>query len=694
MLLIKVSEMAYNYSITFKSLRTGTVYTLAIGGGTGTAIPLTPGTQPFSTDEDTDTNEFLPVRTQSGYIRIVDNGLDANGNAFDWKDLIPANSTSRPVRLTHIEGSTTITDWVGFMQAQTFSGVLYGNPQEREFPVCCLLSAIDAIDFDPTDLDIKSFAWIIENVLTQTSITPGDVAFQGGTVVDDWLDKQVSCVNFANENDEGELEPRYSCLSVIQDICLFFGWTCRMYRNNVVFTMADDAAGDDFSVYDMQDLYHKGRGEQYVVGSETWTSKALTGAEFVSTNNDDIAIPGLRRVTIEADINAIDSIVEIPYDKIEERYRANAVTTTTYGSTTTKYLFEKKKAVADEHTLSYPWLTMLFAPGGSFVDSGSTYYYFASEHIYEYYEGPLNTKHSYNWTNNIYIKGEVQNDDYLLRLRTKSAYSLSGGVIVLSAETFIDSYDTNNDYTHITYIGAGSIIASLKVGDKYWNGSAWQSAWAEFEIPVGKQGASVNEQGTGQILNNRTLSSNMPNYDGYGVPVSGTVGGIVQLDIRGFNDAVQEYRHGERGLAIGNFKMEFLRPVTAELPEGKTRNVYKSQGSNVFTEERTEDLIFASDDNDQFGAGIILNPDGSYCSGLEYSDGTTQHPEQHTVDRMGSFGAKVRQCMSVEMNAQLTGEITPQHKVTLNSVLTHPISIGREWRDDVIKLTLLEMPNL
>lgn len=695
---IKATKMAYNYTIQFKSLRTGTVYTLSIGGGTGTAIPLTPGAQPFTTEEDSNEDEFTPVRTQSGYLRIVDDGKDANGNAWDWKDLIPENSTSRPVTLTHQDGGDNrIVDWMGFMQAQTFSGVLYGNPQEREFPVCCMLSAIEAVDFDPTDLDIKNFAWLIENVLTQTSQLPGNVIFQGGETVDDWLAKQVSCVNFANENDEGELEPRYSCLSVLQDICRFFGWTCRMYHGNVVFTMADDAVGAGFIVYYIQELSKKGNGEEYTYSEESWSSKSLDGSEFISVNNSDIALQGLRRATIEADINPVNAIVEVPYDKIEERYRANQVVQTTYGTQVTKYLFEKKQAVANEHTLSYPWLTMIFSAGGSFPGTGDqqgmTFYYFASEHIYEYYEGALNQKHSYDWQNNLFIKGDVPNDGYLLRLRTKSAYSLSGGVIVISGDSWIDSHDTNDDDAHITYVGNGHLIASLKVGDKYWNGTAWQSAWAEFEIPVGEQDSATAAQGTGGILNNRQLSSNMPNYDGFGVPVSGTVGGIVQLDIRGFYDAVQPYLHGQRGLALANLKMQFLRPVTAELPEGKTRNVYKSDGSNVFTDERTDDLIFASDDNDQFGAGIILNPDGSYCSVLEYSDESEQHPEQHTVDRMGTFGSKVRRCMQTEMLANLVGDVTPQHKVKLDSTLTHPIAISRNWGDDVVRLTLLEMPN-
>ena len=96
--------MAKNYSITFKSLRAGTVYTLNIGGGTGNAVPLKGGAQPFVTQEDDDDDQFTPIRTQSGYIRIIDDGFAADGTtAFDWKDLVPDTDLSRPVTLTAVD---------------------------------------------------------------------------------------------------------------------------------------------------------------------------------------------------------------------------------------------------------------------------------------------------------------------------------------------------------------------------------------------------------------------------------------------------------------------------------------------------------------------------------------------------------------------------------------------------------------
>ena len=66
------------YSISFKSLRAGTVYTVNIGSGIGD-VALKGAAQPFVTQEDDDEDMFTPIRTQSGYLRIVDDGKAADG---------------------------------------------------------------------------------------------------------------------------------------------------------------------------------------------------------------------------------------------------------------------------------------------------------------------------------------------------------------------------------------------------------------------------------------------------------------------------------------------------------------------------------------------------------------------------------------------------------------------------------------
>ena len=683
--------MAIRWKIPFKSLRSGTDYVVNIydANFTGTAMVLEGGAQPFVTQEDDDNDNFKPIRTQTGYIRILDRDVAADGvAAFNWKDLLPITATSRPVTLTHTSGNDTIVDWRGYMQPQTFSGVLYGNPQQREFPVFCALSVLETFDYSPED-DILSFGELLSDILEKTDDFDGAI-IQGGSVVDGWLQKKFSTRNLVEEDDNNQVVPRYSYLSVLEDVCRFFGWTCRVSGANAVFTCADDLLKQNFVQYDTQDLYWTGRGQSELGEEVEWVSSEI-GNIFANTNNDDTIVPGIRKATITADINESPSIIEVPYDRIAELYAGNAVTQSTYGTETTKYLFTKKAAVDNAHTLTFPWSTLEFAQGGSFEGTGDqhgmTFYYFASEHIYEYYEDLLIYKHSYDFTTNIFVQGDHPNDGYLVKMKTRSGYSLSNGMIVISARTYIDAYDTNDDYKHITYVGNGLLYATLKVGNKYWNGTVWQSEWARFEIPIGQEGSAAGAQGVGAIITNRDLLSNFPDYEGFGVPVSGSMGGIVEFTIDGFHDNVYPYLHGQRGIAIEDLKVQFLRPST---PSQTDRNVYQSSGSNQFTDEPTIDLIFASDNNNQFGCGIILNADGSYCSGISYTDGTTQHPEQHTVNRMGTFYNQTRRLLHTELLSNLLGAISPIYKVTLDGTVMHPIAISRNWRDDVTRLALLE----
>jgi hypothetical protein len=183
--LLYQAEMAKKYSITFKSLRAGIVYTLSIYDAdyAGSVIPLKAAGTPFVTDEDDTDDLFTPIRTQTGYLRIVDDGTDLNGNALNWKELLPQTDTSHPVKLSHMEGETEVTDWLGFMQAQNFSGQLYNARQERDLPVQCALSAMLGQYVSTEQTELKNFAYLLKAALESVPAEgrPTHIAVQGGT---------------------------------------------------------------------------------------------------------------------------------------------------------------------------------------------------------------------------------------------------------------------------------------------------------------------------------------------------------------------------------------------------------------------------------------------------------------------------------------------------------------------------------
>ena len=83
-----------HYQICFKS-KDGNTYAVNLyeEGYVGNIVQLTPAENPFETCESSDENIFAPVRSQSGYIRII----DTDNTIFS--QIVPQNNTSLMVRV-------------------------------------------------------------------------------------------------------------------------------------------------------------------------------------------------------------------------------------------------------------------------------------------------------------------------------------------------------------------------------------------------------------------------------------------------------------------------------------------------------------------------------------------------------------------------------------------------------------------
>ena len=197
--------MRIKWQVKFKTLRGGRTLTVSIYDLTYTGEPilLKGGEEPFVTEESSDDDPFTPIRTQTGHLRIVDDGYAADGTTpFDWKAFVPQTDHSRPVVLTDDDGNVL---WQGFMQAQDFSGELYGNPQEREFPVHCAVSVMSSQQPSTSSIQRRNFAYVIDLIAaTAEALSVQTVGFdtfyvQGSTDAQTWLLKQFEWTNVLKE---------------------------------------------------------------------------------------------------------------------------------------------------------------------------------------------------------------------------------------------------------------------------------------------------------------------------------------------------------------------------------------------------------------------------------------------------------------------------------------------------------------
>lgn len=676
--------MAHNYSITFISLRAGTTYTVNIGGGTGDAIPLLPGSQPFTTQEDANEDQFIPIRTQSGYIRIVDDGKDANGNAFDWKDLLPQTDTERPVTLTDNNGNIV---WQGFMQAQTFSGVLYGNPQQREFPIQCPLTILKGVQASTTETQLHNFAYLLKVIIDSIpTLSITNIYVQGGADAQSWLLKIFDWQNFLNMSDDEDDTARYNYNGILEDMCKFWGWTARIYRQSIYLTCADDQAEQSWLSMTYEQLTTMAGGTAAGSTNGTFDTMTLTGDIYASVNNDDVAQRGYHKATVKADVNMEERVIDFAPASVRKTMDANGYTWTQgeddytgYFSTTPIYQFTSK----------------------SLAGEATQYSGFVRRQVFSSTEATDPTKADMilmTRTGNTNVQASLQ----VMRAMSYSGGSLSFGGTIYTGEKPFEKGD-KWPKTLVVRIGIGM----TRVTAKWW----YLNDRLENNVPVYDHGWSSTPQScqlylAGSQINGAIsplgvlwVTNENASAIFRSIPVEEGLYGYIFIDFMGMDglgDMTNVFQ-------IGNFEVRFSRdetilpsswndkrPRTMSVERNKTME-YTSENNSPVPDEWNADCIFASDNNMEYGYGLLMNPNGRYMETAQYGN-TAAHPEQHLADRVTAFWTTAKRRFMTELRSDAITEPTPKYKVTLDSIQCHPISISHEWRDDVTTITLLEMP--
>ena len=701
--------MAKNYKIQFVSLRAGSTYILNIGGGTGTAVPLYGGAEPFTTDEDASEDQFKPVRTQSGYFRIVDNGYDAQtpAQSFNWKDLIPATDSDRPVTLT--VGNTVV--WHGFMQSQTFSGQLYGNPQEREFPVACPLSVLAGEDVN-IDAGIRNFAYILKVVCDTIDVKSGgvmggdgmvhisDIYVQGGADARAWLQTKIDFQNFATADAEGEMQAKYSLYEVLEDMCRFWGWTARTSGTKLFLTCCDDSSEQTFLTLTRAQLDTLAAPSTEIDtttgGTQTTSSVSLSDSSanhiFASTDQVDSQVQGPHKAVVKADCNEHDTVVKFAPKDVEDWIEQGSSYTWVQGS---------------EYLVGY-----FTCPGGMYAQTGrqgtkignsmkvmtSAYGGVSRRQIYQSRdaESPIIAAMLMSLAN----RPSTDYGNPVIQLQTLKPMAFSGGSIKFSGTTWQGSAPLEHR-SNLYYIRIKLGIGMTRASAKWWymeisNDTivyGWDTSEHIFYVPL--NGNNLMSTGIPSI---GPLETRFPK-----IPVGSDTYGYIFIDIIDGYDMGQSSITYFSDFQIANFAIEFSRD-SYQIPDvtiKRAREIkkdrvstmqYAASNTNDSKEEWNANCIFASDNNMEYGYGLLLDVAGNILSKVSYA-GTLEHPEQHLANRVTTYWATAKRKIDTELQANKVGDVTPHTKVTVTgeSGTFTPIAISRNWRDDVLKLSLLQL---
>lgn len=689
--------MAKNYKIQFVSLRAGTTYVLNIGGGSGTAVQLSGGAQPFTTEEDGSEDMFTNIRTQTGYFRIVDNARDYNGNVIDatagqdwWKDLIPATDSDRPVTLT--VGNTVV--WQGFMQSQTFSGQLYGNPQEREFPVICPLGVLAGVDID-FNAGLKNFAYLLKTVCdtidtkSNNVVHISDIYVQGGADARQWLLTKIDWQNFASEDSNGVARAKYTIYDVLEDMCRFWGWTARTKGTALYLTCADDSAEQNFLKLNRTQLNTIAAATTdtttgSIVAPTTVTLRdTAANPIFASTNQNDYQIQGQHRAVVKADVSPVSDVMEFAPQTVRNQMEAGGYTW------------------VGEDNIGYFTTPVIYNFTSSKLDgSASSYGGFVRRQIYG-----TEDAESANICDMILHKRYSNGSTPIAQLRTKRPMPFGSGTLKLSGSVYAGAELLTTDEPGRSFnvrIGIGLTYESAKwlkfsrtVGDH--SDASWEDTKYEVKLAVqySPQLKLMSWDNSAEVVTGwkQAVPLKTPRS-------GGGLYGYLFIDFMGTEDRA-DVRLPEQ-FELANFKVEYSRDEEIIASGGLSRKItkdrvdsqeYTATNTNTSKDEWNANCIFASDNNMEYGYGLLLDANGYILQTVNYNN-NAEHPEQHLATRVANYWATAKRKIDPELLANKIPAVDPTNivKVGTDNVTTYaPIAISRDWRDDITKISLMQL---
>ena len=682
--------MAVRWKIPFKTLRSNELLTVNIYDSTfsGEAMVLRGAAEPFETQEEGGDDLFTPVRLQSGYLRIVDNGFAADGvTAFNWRDFIPTTDTDRPVTLTDASDNVL---WQGFLQAQNFGATLFGNPQTREFPIQCGLSVTQGIDINFSQKEIRNFAYLIKQIVDSIPSTcrPTHIMVQGDAFI--WLPKTIDWQLFADVNDDFEPVAKYKAYDCLEEMCKFWGWTARTAGQTLYLLCPDDASVPrlfNFTYAQLSTLADDGSVE---IAPEPYTSIEITG-DFADNTNKDYQMRGASKAVFggsfdNADkevINVFDHRFETAMEEEDWTYGHHTGESEAFGKTGDIYSVDRLGFFASVVTSQLGANPASFNRLKQSLGESAGWGY-----------GPA--------FNVIMIKrGYSSSAPAILTMQTKYMHSFSDGFFRFLGDTYIgaDKFQEGNYYA-----GNWDMLVKFGVGKTrntamWWDGRAWSSTEVFCRLTLGNQKPELFSRyvtGSGFDLQ----------YEETSIINTTTMYGYIYLEFYGSDNMPES--DGVRAFNIGDFRIEFQKNNTVtkeQVPNSGwwvltdkelEMKPYKSENANAIADEYSSESIFVSEKTMEPGYGIVLNANGSYLTTIPYA-GTDAHPEQHFIDRVTSYWSASKR--KIEANllthdgsaATDAAGVNPAIMVEIDGTKLHPVAIDRKWRDDVMSLVCMEM---
>ena len=442
---------------------------------------------------------------------------------------------------------------------------------------------------------------------------------------------------------------------------------------------------------------------------------------FCDTNNHEQILPGYKKATVRSDINEISNLIELPYDELFDKYNigqydsicqsvdwysraiyanrypqpnANNTTLTYENDEVSLSCFMNLVPSAMEGGGAKRYCRFIAYDDGDAVDPGGT---------------PPQSKLHFSWKKSIELFRSYtytgSTSAAMFTITSKQMMVLTDGILYIDFKCdHVSAWLVGTAHVSGTSIDLPAAICRLRIGDKYWNGSTWNTNSSNsFYLSFTAEGAKTT----------RTSASD-PEYNGHGVPVTGTMRGIVEfqvLDVPNWQTYDTSVTPIERAdingfLPMMDFEIGFVRGV---IEDTKHRgNEYVVNGGN-FSQEYNVDLIFASDvvygpTNYQrhmpAGLGYILGIDSNnYQKPIEKIRDVMNRQviaEEDLATVIATYGNKTHRLIQMDVWTNMVGDVVPSKLTNTADVLSDmagmfPLAIGHNWREDITTLTLIKV---
>ena len=702
---------------------------------TGSIVTLTGAAQPFTTQEDDNDDIFMPIRGQSGYIRIVTD----DSTLLD--SIVPPNELSHLVTLT-VDG---VVKWRGFQETEMFEQEWYEGNHEVELPVRSLLASLESTYLkNDKRYDIHTLGELFYDLFSTFGI---DLQFRCVwrlyNVANYFSLQLYSGIFFSDSSEDGELldDRKYSDngSDIAEALCKTFGIELRESEDTIYFLQHGVAPVGCTLSFNLAQMKNAATIQWYNILRFPTLSNLVN--EWRGTENQESRLKPYKGIDITLDISKNDGTIDIlRFPDIEEEDKPVYDLTLAGGTLHAQpypQTLEEELGNPDVQGYLYKWHnpfntlpeyvgyvrcaeTVEHAPWRELFDGTNTSG--SSDAPTNLYTGAIPCRWSFDSGSSETASISTTEGYYMafvpcikVRMsryspRQMFVYDNNESVTLDSGYLSIDFnilaiqegvYGVNaEETTWLSHKALGRAIPIqiglvVKVGNQYWNGSAWQSQQYFFYVDVEN----------GALKSNYSSSMGIAQTNGSLIPVNNMTGEVTIsiMDHIVVGDVLNCYPIG-RAYFMSNFAVKHHKPSdSTSLRSDRDKNKYISLTTAVGYNDVKDVQLSVGTNNYNRDSDTFLRRNGEYVETMQYLYGPyssmtskVKRPEEELLSVMKGYHSLSRRTYRAVIDPKAFNENNrrqgfPEIYPQIGSGTYMIIDANHDWRDDTQIVKFIEL---